>query len=348
MSDIKNTLKNVFWVLLAFFVVLVLYLTHLMADFLVPVFLAFFVAMLFQPILRRLAKTKIPLAISTIIVILLSLLVVGLVSFVLAISVQNFVKDIHLIIEKARGMTISFISTLSQNELLKEYINQDIILNDIKIFFQELNYSTYMFSTINKTVSWAKNFILFLIALAFIVPTLNSTASKISAAFPKRKYTIRRVLIDINQKIQNYIIVKSIISFITGVLTYIICLAFGVKYALLCGVVGFLLNYIPYIGSVIAVILPGLFLMLYNDSFIMVILLVAALTGMQQVLGTFLEPKFQSDAVGLSPIVILVSIMVWGFIWGMIGVVLAVPIMSSISLICENIEGLKPISKMLS
>jgi len=348
MSNLNKTLKNIYWILLFFSIIILLYITHIMADFLVPVFLAFFVAMLFHPILRKLSKTKIPLAISTIIVILLSVSSVALVSFLLIISFQNFLNDIPQVVEKARTITISFINIVAQNELLKEYINKEVILNEIKIFFKELNYSAYMFSTINKTLGLIKNFIIFLIALAFITPTLNSFTGKIAIAFPKRRYTIKRVLLRINQKIQNYIVVKSVISFITGILTYTICLIFGVKHALLCGVLAFLLNYIPYIGSVLAVIIPILFSLLYKDSIIVILLLISLLTIMQQLLGSFIEPQFQSDAVGLSPIVILVSIMVWGFIWGIVGVILAIPIMSSFSLICENIDGLKPISKILS
>ena len=348
LSETNKTLKNIFWILFFFFIVLVLYITHIMANFLVPIFLAFFVAMLFHPILRKLSKTKIPLVISTIIVILLSVLSVALVSFFIIISIQNFLKDISEVRDKVIKMTVSFINIVSQNELLKEYINKESILSEIKIFFQELNYSTYMFSTVNKTFGWIKDLFIFLIALTFIVPTLNVTSSKIAAAFPKRKYTIKKLLLRINQKIQNYIVVKSIISFVTGILTYIICIAFGVKHALLCGVLAFLLNYIPYIGSAIAVIIPGIFSILYNDSTIAVLFLVGLLIVMQQLLGSFLEPQFQSSVVGLSPIVILVSVMVWGFIWGIVGVILAVPIMSSFSLICENIDGLKPISKMLS
>ena len=139
-----------------------------------------------------------------------------------------------------------------------------------------------------------------------------------------------------------------IISFFTGLLSYIVCVAFSIKYALLWGVVIFLLNFIPYIGSIIAVMFPMLLCIIQYQSFPRFAFLSIFLISIQMVIGNIIEPKFMSKGVNLSPLVIFTALLVWGYVWGMAGVILSVPIMSALNLIFENIHSLKPISVLIS
>ena len=138
------------------------------------------------------------------------------------------------------------------------------------------------------------------------------------------------------------------VSLLTGTISFLICFAFGIKYALLWGTVIFLFNFIPYIGAAVAVSFPLLLCIIQFQSFFKFILFAVILITVLAIMGNIVEPKFISRKVNLSPLIIIVSLLIWGYLWGIAGVVLAVPVMSAINLIFDNIETLRPISILIS
>ncbi|HOJ63752.1 MAG TPA: AI-2E family transporter [Spirochaetota bacterium] len=348
MSTYESNLKKIILILSVFLVALILYLTHKMSGFLIPIFLAFFTALLFQPLLKKLEKTKIPSWISTILVILLSISLLTAFLFILISSLQNFLDDFPVLTNTIQTKIIEIISNISELEFIKIFGGEQKLKNLIFEFFAKINFGAYMISTINKTLGILKNFFLYIFALIFIMPGINKISYRISKAFPENSLKINKIIINITEQIQRYIVVKSIISFITGVLTFLVCFIFGVKYSLLWGLFAFLLNYIPYIGSIIAVFLPVLLAFVQFPTIVKPLLILTFLIVIQNILGNLLEPKFQSQGSNLSSIVIFTSLLVWGYIWGIAGIFLAVPIMSAFNVVCQNIEILKPVTYLIS
>jgi len=109
-----------------------------------------------------------------------------------------------------------------------------------------------------------------------------------------------------------------------------------------------LLNYIPYIGSFLGVVLPAAFAILQFADLNVVLMLVLALSAAQFVVGFFLDPYLMGNSLNLSPFVILVSLAVWSAIWGIAGAFLAVPITACIALVFAEFEGTRPIAVLLS
>jgi predicted PurR-regulated permease PerM len=122
-----------------------------------------------------------------------------------------------------------------------------------------------------------------------------------------------------------------------------------VEFAEVWGLLQFVLNFIPSLGSIAAGVLVSIFsLAQFWPEPAPIILTMVIMNGINMIIGFGLEPKIMGESLGLSPIVILVSLMVWGWLWGFAGMVLAVPMMVIIKIVCENFSVLEPISILLS
>jgi predicted PurR-regulated permease PerM len=188
-----------------------------------------------------------------------------------------------------------------------------------------------------------------LIYLLFILAELGGLQERIENAFDRERASqIQEVLGRINASITQYIVVKTLMGLLSGVLTAVVLLFFGVDYAVLWGIIAFLFNYIPYLGSILATILPVvLSLVQYQDLgrslFILAILLV-----IQNSIGYLIEPRLAGRRLDLSPLVIIVSLAFWGSIWGIVGMILAVPLVVVVKTVLENTPATRPLARMLA
>jgi predicted PurR-regulated permease PerM len=188
-----------------------------------------------------------------------------------------------------------------------------------------------------------------LVYLVFILAERASFHRRIQAAFTgPRVQQITEVADTINAGIERYIAVKTLMSFLSGAVTSLILLLFGVDYAVFWGIVAFLLNYIPYVGSWIAVILPALLSLVQFESPGLTLALLTLLLIAQNAIGYFVEPQIAGSRLNLSPLVIILSLAFWSTIWGIIGMILAVPLVVAVKTVLENIRETKPIATLLS
>jgi predicted PurR-regulated permease PerM len=122
----------------------------------------------------------------------------------------------------------------------------------------------------------------------------------------------------------------------------------NLEFAVVWGIIQFILNFIPSIGSITVGVGAGLFALIqFWPDPVPVMLVVLIMVGVNMIIGYGFEPKIMGDNLGLSPIVVLMSLVIWGWIWGFAGMILAVPMMVIIRIICEGIPVLEPISILL-
>jgi len=159
---------------------------------------------------------------------------------------------------------------------------------------------------------------------------------------------IAAVLNNINRQIQKYLIAKSLISLTTGILFGVVLTLFGVEFALIWALLAFMLNFIPNIGSVIATVLPLTVALIQFSSVAEVFWIAICLVAIQMIIGNFLDPRIVGRSLNLSPLVVLFTLIFWGWLWGIIGMFLAVPIAVVIKIIFENIKPLRFISVLMS
>jgi len=152
----------------------------------------------------------------------------------------------------------------------------------------------------------------------------------------ERELRLRKTFKDITEKVQRYIITKFLISLSVGVIVGIILRLFNIDFFILWAAFAVLLNFIPNIGSVIAVILPSLMALVQYESFGYAIFLAVVLIIVQNIIGNIIEPKIFGDRLGLNPLVILLSLLLWGYIWGIIGMFISVPLTAIIKIVFSN------------
>ncbi|PIO05166.1 hypothetical protein COT47_05990 [Candidatus Woesearchaeota archaeon CG08_land_8_20_14_0_20_43_7] len=161
-----------------------------------------------------------------------------------------------------------------------------------------------------------------------------------------KKFT--SALSDIEKSIQNYLYIKILISLGTALVSAGILYLFRVDFVIILAVFIFILNFIPNIGSFVAVgIAISTYLLKYGIGFD-VIWLLAALTLVQIIFGNILEPMIAGDRLNISPIWIIISLFVWYWIWGIVGMIMAIPLMAVIKIILSHSSSTKELSEFFS
>lgn len=220
-------------------------------------------------------------------------------------------------------------------------------------FWSDINWGErlgrYLLSLSGSLVSLLSNVVLVLIFLFFLLSGAPYFKYKIRKAFSEdNARTIGTITESISIEISRYLTMQFFISLVTGVLVWLALTVTKVDFAITWGVFAFILNFIPTIGSILATIPPILLaLVQFYPDFGPAVLATILLFSIQQIMGNIISPKIMGDELNLSPTVILLSLLFWGWLWGVVGALLSVPIVSAMKIVCENVSSLHVVSVMM-
>lgn len=187
-----------------------------------------------------------------------------------------------------------------------------------------------------------------IIYLAFLLAERAVLPRRLEQAFGLPKsLEIMNVFKSISYAITEYIGVKVLMSLLGGVGTTLILMIFGVDFAMTWGTLAFLLNFIPYLGSLLATILPVMLALVQLDSVLTVLVIAGLLIALQQTLGLLVEPRMAGAKLGVSPLLIILSLAFWGVVWGLVGMFLAVPLLMVVKIVFENIPATRPVAVLM-
>jgi len=159
--------------------------------------------------------------------------------------------------------------------------------------------------------------------------------------------SLLRASVQAASKLQKYMLVRTIMSAMTGALVYGFATLIGLPLAAEWGVIAFALNYIPFIGPFIATIAPTLFAFAQFESWQIALLVFASLNIIQFVVGSYLEPRVAGTALSISPFVVLFTVFLWSFLWGIAGAFIGVPIVIAILTVCEQYPASRWVAQVL-
>ena len=193
-------------------------------------------------------------------------------------------------------------------------------------------------------------FIVVLLYATFLLVERRAVETKLAnlSDDPRRVARIRDVLQTINRRIGSYLALKTVLSVLLGAVSWVIMLFFGLEFAALWAVLIAFLNFVPYIGSFLGVMLPALMTIVQFEDPGVIFSLLLALTLAQFVIGNFLDPYVMGNSLNLSPFAILISLAVWSELWGIPGAFLAVPITAIMTIVFSEFPGTRPIAVLLS
>lgn len=155
------------------------------------------------------------------------------------------------------------------------------------------------------------------------------------------------VLARLAGQMQRYMAVRTAIGLMTGAAVGVGALAIGLRFWFIWGLLNFLLNYIPTLGSILGVLPPVLFAWIQFQSPTMVLATLGVVGGVQIIMGNWVDPLLQGKVLALSPLVVLLSVSLWGLIWGMVGALIAVPLTLTVVLTCDGYDRTRPLARLL-
>lgn len=309
-----------------------------------PFMIALFFSFLLDPIVELLMKWKIPVSISVILTLLLAFVFLYLIGLLVYASVQSFVGQFPLY----QGRLLNWIAQITK--FIEEVLGERLQLKDYKTldwfgWLKNFSIAKGVLSSVGTFLTFVLRILIVIIFIAYLLTGKRNINSKIKEAFPDSQADrIISILETVTSQVQKYLGVKTVLNFIAGIISIVIFYIFGLDFAIFWGFLIFLFNFIPNIGAVIASILPALFSLLQFGSPTIAFWLIVVLTILQLSMGNIIEPRMMGRSLNLSPLFVILSLIFWGYIWGITGLILAVPILGTVTIVLENIESLKFLS----
>lgn len=324
----------------------VLYQTR---SIILPFALAVFFSYMLNPLITFFERRRVPTVLSILIALVITFLVLNLFGMLIYTSIKAFASEFP---RYSSRITILLQNLLDYLNIPREALTNQVsegerfhLLDQIR----QLSLHKLILNTLGSMLNFMSNTFLVLLFLLFILIGRNQLIRKVEFAFKDDdSHRVSEMIKNINRQIQKYLIAKGFTSSATGFLFFIVLSAFKVEFAIIWGILAFLLNFIPNIGSIIATALPLLIAFIQFGSISNVIWLSVFLIGIQMIIGNFIDPRIVGRRLNLSPLVVLFSLIFWGWLWGIIGMFLAVPISVIIKIIFENTDSLRFISVLMS
>ena len=265
--------------------------------------------------------------------------------FIFIIIIYSFVKVLNSNLRSVVDNSSYYQNNLKNLiNLFSDYkIEKFIKLNEV---FNDVNFLEIFSKIINYFTELTGNFSLILIYIVFFIIEEKLLAEKIKFFFDK--LTKKNVLKRINSDVFKYFQIKTFTSFLTGIFTFLILYFFNSDLAPTLGIFAFFLNFIPFVGSLISILIPTIFSLIQFFSFFESIIILIMLTFSQILIGNFLETKMMGKTLNLSPIIMIVFLSIMGKVWGIAGMFLSVPILVFLLIIFSNLNSTKNIAILIS
>lgn len=221
---------------------------------------------------------------------------------------------------------------------------------NIREFLNQLDFGAYLQSFGATVRALVSSMGIITVYLIFLLLEQRTFGNKIKAIIrdPKRQEDAFEMIDKMRSDIRSYVGIKVLTSTATGLISYVVLKIVGVDFASFWAVLIFLLNFIPTIGSIIATAFPSMLTLVQFETLSPFIATVSILTAVQFCIGSLIEPKLMGNRLNLSPIVILLSLGLWGSIWGIPGMFLCVPITVIIMIVCSYFPATRPVAILLS
>jgi len=334
-------------VFFAFFAaILFVFVLKELRQIFIPFFIALFFYFMLNDMVRKLSGLKIPKAvilIGLLLVIFACLFLFGLLVFN---GASSFIEHVPAYSEKITRMVKGMLASLKLPMIdIKQYIANI----EWEKTFDPGQITALVSGTIGSFTNFIGNLLLVLLLLMFMLGEKVPMVTRIARAMSReRGEELQRVVAAIDARIRHYLFIKTLMSLITGALAALILLAGRVDFVIFSALLIFFLNFIPTIGSLLGTAFPVLIAFLRYGFCLRLVLITAALMIMGFVMGNVVEPQVMGKNLELAPIMIVFSLIFWGWLWGGVGMFLAVPITSALKIIFESIPDLKPLAAVMS
>jgi predicted PurR-regulated permease PerM len=340
MKDLRTT--NM--LLLIIVIPLIFYLLKILSFIFIPLISSMFIALLFLPLMRWLTKKKIPKFISIFIIILIVGGVLKIGGELIQLSSREILAADNLFFQKAQAKLGNLLVSVEQffglqfvegENMLSQVFQKDSIMKNFGSIFD------FISSTLSMTLMTAFFVVLWLAESINFQKMLHTTILK-------QKYASVKTFMKIEKDLIKFIKVKFMVSLFTGIGIGLACYFFDVSFPIFWGLFAFVINFVQMIGSFVSVILLSIFSFVELEPMSVWFFFTLAITGVQVLFGGVLEPVFMGKSFSINIITILVMLMLWGYIWGIPGMIMAIPLTVFLKIILEQFPQTKVIANLIS
>jgi len=326
--------------LLVIVVPLVFYLLKILSFIFIPLVFSMFIALLFLPFMRWLGKYKVPKFVSIIIIVLLISGGLKLGIELIQLSSKQIMASDSDFFAKAEVKLNAAKFHLEENFGMTFQNNENIIAQ----LFKRDNIGT--------TVDFLRKFLTSILMTTFFVVLWLAESINVhkllNNTLLKQKHASIKTFMKIEKDLNTFIKVKVLVSLLTGIGTGLACLFFDVSFPIFWGLFAFVINFVQMVGSFATVILLSIFAFVELDPTSILFFFILTITGVQILFGAILEPIFMGKSFSINVIAVLVMLMFWGFLWGIPGLIMAIPITVFIKILLDQFPSTKIIASLLS
>lgn len=320
------------------------YVLQLLSFIFIPLIFSMFLALLFWPLMRWLRKKNIPKFLSLFIIVFLISLFFKLTAEVIQLSSNEILSSEKNLFQKADSKLATLLLPI-EDFLGSERVEGESITMH---YFQKIDFN----NTFGSTIDVLRNTVMmtlmtFFFTILLLAESLNFQKI-LNSTIIKQQFSSVKVFMRIEKDLITFIKVKFIISFFTGLGFTLACYFFDVSFPIFWGLLAFIINFVQMIGSVISVVLLSLFAFVELDATSTLLFFILAITLVQVIMGGVLEPIFMGKSFSINVITILVMLMFWGFLWGIPGMILSIPITVLIKIILEQFPKTKILANLMS
>jgi len=325
-----------------FGLVLFVYSLAMLSGILIPFSFAMIMAILLNPLVNAFQRKGVGKIFAIIFSMLLALLVFGGIMYFISSQVIGFSENFPVLKEKFYELSKQLQAWVQSNFGIS-------IAKQVALINEALNSSKGL---LGQTVGTA----LTTLMLVFILPVYiflllfykTLLLNFLYETFAEKNSTqVADILEQTKTAIQSYMIGLLIEALIVAAMNSTALLILGVKYAILLGIIGALLNMLPYIGGIIAIALPILMATVTRTGYTTQLGIIMAYIIIQFIDNNFLIPKIVSSKVQINALVSILIVLLGGALWGVAGMFLSIPFVAILKIICDRVEGMKPLGKLL-
>jgi len=322
----------------------IFYVLELLSFIFIPLILSMFIALLFLPLMRWLNKKKIPKVFNLIIVIVIIGLFLKITSELVRLSSREILSTDKELFIKAESKLEALVIPLEDFFAIERVEGKSITL----YYLQKLNLN----KNFGSTIDFLGAIISITLMTAFFVILLLAESLNfqkvLNTTIIRQKFSSVKVFMRIEKDLVTFIKVKFIISFFTGLGFTLACYFFDVSFPIFWGLLAFAINFVQMVGSVVSVVTLSLFAFVELDTTGILLFFILTITGVQILMGGVLEPIFMGKSFSINVITILVMLMFWGFIWGVPGMILSIPMTVFIKIMLEQYPKTRVIANLMS
>ncbi len=340
MKDLRTT--NI--LLLILVIPFIFYLLKVLSFIFIPLVSSMFIALLFLPLMRWLGKKKVPKPVSITLVILIVIGFFRIGGKLIQLSSREIMATDGAFLQKIEIKLRSLIHSI-ESFFGIDFIQADYTLENLLQKNNMVNNFSSILDFVGNTLSTTLMIIFFVVL--WLAESINFE-KLLNSTILKKKFVSVKAFRKIEKDLIQFIKVKFMVSLFTGIGIGLACHFFDVSFPIFWGLFAFVINFVQMVGSFISVILLALFSFVEIDLLSTWFFFVLSITAVQILFGAVLEPIFMGKSFSINIITILVMLMLWGYLWGVPGMIMAIPITVFVKIILEQFPGTKVIASLLS